>query len=960
MSKNLVSYYIDLHNKYKDLYDKSLVLLQNGKFYETYSITEDETLDGKIIGPDCKHLEDLTNVSMFRKGTEKTIKVNYYNPICWGFPLISEDKYIPDLINDGYTIIIYIQKEIEGKIERVFDKIISPGTYINENDNKTLSNFINCIYIEEFKNKQNSNYPLYGIGLSSIDVGTGEVFIHESYSKSNDNEYCIDDTIRFNNGINPKEILIIKENIKISDEEIKTLLNINNNCIQIKEFNNDYNKISFQRNLLNKIYPQLSKSMFDIFETLNISDKIYIKKSLIHLLMYISDHFTNFINNLNEPIYYFKDDRLFLGNDAINQLNVINNDLSLYNIINKCGTLMGKRYIKNILTSPLTNSNELNDIYNKAELFKEKYNDIYKDLKNINDIEKIYRKIQLKQLKINRFNDFYKSINNILILFKNIPENIINNLNINNENITKLNELINYIDKTIDINKTIDYNEINVNNIFKTYINEDIENNKILDNINKLYLNLNSNHNIINDIYNSLNNLLDGNENKTMIQKKSNKTKGYYFVITNKRFEILTNKLKSPININGIQIDINSFEIINKKTTKELYLPLINNNNNDITKITYEINILINNYYELFLDDILNYNDIIKYFIKIITLIDYYNTIIKVSKENNYVKPIIEDNENNNNCYIDVINLRHPIVEQIINYEYIPHSLKLGINYNGIMIYGLNSAGKSVLMKAIGLCIILAQSGFYVPADQFKFKPFKSLYTRITGNDNIYKGLSSYMLEMTELNNIIKRADENTLIIGDEICRGTEHISGNIIVASSILKLIKLKSLFLFATHLHEIMELPSIKNNNLIKAYYLSVKCENGKLIYDRILKEGVGEKIYGVIVAEQIIKDKEYNDIMSVIKKEVFDKEIKFSKYNKKLLMDCCEYCGSKNNLHTHHINFQKDCENGFSKNKSSIKKNGINNLIVLCEECHRKLHNGEININSKILTSEGIVIE
>ena len=93
MSKNLVSYYIELNNKYKDLYDKSLVLLHNGKFYETYSITEDETLDGKIIGPDCKHLEDLTNVSMFRKGTEKTIKVNYYNPICWGFPLISEELF---------------------------------------------------------------------------------------------------------------------------------------------------------------------------------------------------------------------------------------------------------------------------------------------------------------------------------------------------------------------------------------------------------------------------------------------------------------------------------------------------------------------------------------------------------------------------------------------------------------------------------------------------------------------------------------------------------------------------------------------------------------------------------------------------------------------------------------------------------------------------------------------------
>lgn len=950
MSKNLVSNYLELYKKYSNIYgEKSLVLLQNGKFYETYAITEDETLEGKLIGPDCKHLEELTNVSMFRKGLEKNIKVNIYNPICWGFPLISEDKYIPDLINDGYTLIIYIQKEENGKIERIFDKIISPGTYINDNDNITLSNYINCIYIEEV------NISLYCIGLSSIDVGTGQVYIHESLSKLNDNEYCIDDTIRFNNGINPKEILIIKEDVKILDNEIKNILNINNNiCCQIKDYNNDYNKLSFQRNLLNKIYPNLSKSMFDILETLNISDKIYIRKSLIHLLMYISDHYTNFITNLNEPIDYFKNDRLYLGNDAINQLNVINNDLSLFNIINKCGSLMGKRYIKNLLTSPLTNSNELNNIYNTAELFENDYINIYKNLKNINDIEKIYRKLQLKQLKINRFNDFLKSLNNIIILISNLPNNIIKKLNINDDKINKLNELINYINNTIDINKCNEYTEINVNNIFKTYINND---NKLLDEINKLYLNLNNNHNLINDIYNSLNNLLDGTENKPMLLKKSNKSKGYYFVITNKRYELLINKLTKPLNINGINIDINNFNITNKKTTKELTLPILNNNNDDITKITNELNNLINTYYLNFLDIILSYNDIIKYFIKIITLIDYYNTIIKISKENNYVKPIIDDNVEYN--FIDVINLRHPIVEKIINYEYKPHSLKIGIDNKGILIYGLNSSGKSVLMKAIGLSIILAQSGFYVPADQFIYKPFKSLYTRITGNDNIYKGLSSYMLEMTELNNIIKRADENTLIIGDEICRGTEHISGNIIVATSILKLLKLKSLFLFATHLHEIMNLPSIKNNTLIKAYYLSVKCENGKLIYDRILKEGVGEKIYGVIVAEQVIKDKEYNDLMSIIKKEVFDKNIKFSKYNKKLLLDCCEYCGSKINLNTHHINFQKDCENGFSKNNSSIKKNGINNLIVLCEECHKKLHNGEININNKILTSEGIEI-
>lgn len=948
---SLVKYYLNLFKEYQEKYgDKALLLIQNGTFYECYAITEDETLEGKLIGPNCKHLEDLTNVSMYRKGTEKHKKININNPIGWGFPCVSYDKNIIKLINDGYTVILYKQIIDNGKIKRELDKIISPGTYINDdNDNKIISNFINCIYIEEQNNK-NNNFPLYCFGLSAIDVGTGEVFIHETLPKINDNEYSIDDTLRFNKGINPKEIIIFKEDVKISNDEIKKMLNLEDNVL-IKEFNNDYNKLSFQRNLLNKVYKNISKSILDILDTLDISDKIYVRKSLVHLLIYISEHYTNLITNLNEPIDYFKDNRLFLGNDAVNQLNVINNELSLNNIVNKSGTIMGKRYIKNILISPFTNADKLNEIYNNAELFENNYENIYKQLKNIFDLEKIFRKIQLNNLRINHFYEFYNSLLNIIKLFNLLDDKIKKSINFDENKIKELNNLIKFVDEIIDIENCNIFNDKNVKNIFKKSFND---NDEIFKKIQSLFINLGNNQDVIKIIYNEINKIMGGTDKKPMLSLKSNK-KGSYFSITNKRYEILEKNFTNPLSINDLNIELNNFIIVKKKNNIELSLPV--NSSYDTSNISNEIYDLINNYYNDFLTLLLKYNDLIKYFIKMIIKIDYYNTIIKVSKENNYVKPII-DNNKDKECFIDVVNLRHPIVEQIINYEYIPHSLKLGIDNKGIMIYGLNSAGKSVLMKAIGLCIILAQSGFYVPATQFIFKPFKALYTRITGNDNIYKGLSSYMLEMNELNNIIKRANNETLIIGDEICRGTEHISGNIIVATTILKLLKIKSLFLFATHLHEIMELPSIKNNNLIKAYYLSVKYENGKLIYDRILREGVGEKIYGVIVAEQVIKDKEYNDLMSIIKKEVFDiKDLKFSNYNKKLIMECCEYCGSKKNLNTHHIHFQKDCENGFSKNNNSIKKNNINNLIVLCDNCHKKLHNGEITINTKILTSNGI---
>ena len=129
-----------------------------------------------------------------------------------------------------------------------------------------------------------------------------------------------------------------------------------------------------------------------------------------------------------------------------------------------------------------------------------------------------------------------------------------------------------------------------------------------------------------------------------------------------------------------------------------------------------------------------------------------------------------------------------------------------------MLIYGINSCGKSSLMKSIGLNIIMAQSGMYVSAKKFVFSPYESIYARITSNDNIFKGLSSFTLEMTELRSILKRSNSKTLIIGDEPAKGTENLSANSIVASTIINLSQKKSTFVFATHLHDVANMNRIK----------------------------------------------------------------------------------------------------------------------------------------------------
>jgi DNA mismatch repair protein MutS len=291
----------------------------------------------------------------------------------------------------------------------------------------------------------------------------------------------------------------------------------------------------------------------------------------------------------------------------------------------------------------------------------------------------------------------------------------------------------------------------------------------------------------------------------------------------------------------------------------------------------------------------------------------------------------------------------------------------LGQNTKGMLIYGLNSAGKSVLMKAIGINIIMAQAGFFVPARSFIYYPYKSLYTRITGNDNLFRGLSSFSLEIVELNSILKRSTSSTLVIGDEVCRGTEHISGNAIVAATLIRLSEIKSSFVFATHLHELIDLDEIKEIENIKAYHLSVEHDEktDKLIYDRILKEGSGERIYGITVTKHIIKDMKFIETAINIKNKLMNKPktIITSKYNTSVILDKCEICGKEikkiegiSNLEAHHINHQSECTNGFVNTKQHIKKNHISNIAVLCRTCHDNQHTKNDRVISRKMTSKG----
>lgn len=292
---------------------------------------------------------------------------------------------------------------------------------------------------------------------------------------------------------------------------------------------------------------------------------------------------------------------------------------------------------------------------------------------------------------------------------------------------------------------------------------------------------------------------------------------------------------------------------------------------------------------------------------------------------------------------------------------------------NGILIYGINSSGKSSFMKSIGIAIILAQIGYYVPAEEFVYEPYMALYARITGNDNIFKGLSSFALEMTELDAILLRTEKQgpyTLIIGDEVCRGTENTSGISIVASTLMTLSECGATFIFSSHLHDLPNIEEIKNLKNLRQFHLRVEYDesNDCLVFDRKLTPGSGPSVYGLMVARYLIKNTKFIQRAETIKKRLLKEEniilpIKKSNYNKDLIVKSCAICNYyptkdyHKELESHHIYFQKDClADGKIKEKPYLSKNRLYNLVVLCRKCHLRVHRGEIDIKGYDDTSIG----
>ena len=959
----VLSDYINYQKLYEEKYgEKTIILMQVGSFFELYAI---ETPEYNFNMENLHRVSNITNMQVTKKN-KKITEVSISNPYMTGFPLVAIDKFINILLNNHYTIVLIEQVTEAPGPERKVTNIYSPGTnieYCNSTDNSNLVS----IYIDSFKDIKNYT-DIFCVGLTSIDLTTGKSIIFESYSEKNDNKSIFDDIFRFIKIYNPQEIIITLNNVDIDKNKLVNELDISDKIYHFHDkIKNEYLKLSFQQQYLEKVYNNKNKSLLSIIEYLDLERYSYGLVSFIILLQFSYEHNENIIKKIDKPQILDKNNYLILTNDTIQQLDIINYNnnskySSLFNILNNTSTAIGKRYLKEKLLNPINCLEKLNKRYYvieeliKIDRERNEYN--YKlledNLKKVIDIERLQRKLSLKMLQPCDFCNMDISYNNILKIFD--MEIFTNNLNFllpEKSNINKFKKFIKEYRSLFDMTEIYKYNINTITNSFFTKGKiEELDNLKYdIDKIILSYMN----------ICNTFSQKIDKNSSNFVKLDKTDK-EGYFLATTKKRGEILKKNLKKQKSIRINDDKIIDLEKINFKFLTgscKITGGIIDELSNELTKKIIIVSDRTKFYYLKYLEIYYEkYNDVIKNVVEFVGKIDFFKSNSKNAIIYNYKRPEIIDKDDS---FVEVKDIRHPIIERIqTNFEYITNDINLGNNLNGILLYGCNAVGKSSLMKAIGLNIIMAQAGMFVPCSTFKYAPFNYIFTRINNNDNLFKGLSSFAVEISELRNILKRSNNKSIILGDELCSGTESISALSIFSASVIKLAKNKINFIFATHLHELSKIDEINELDNIKSYHLKVTFdkETKKLIYDRKLTEGNGPTTYGLEVCKAMEMDTDFLKLAEKIRKKITNTNLdilenKKSHFNKDLYFDKCKIC-NKNCSEIHHIKEQNTADsNNYIEH---THKNNLSNLVPLCNECHLNVHHGNLQILGYKLTNLG----
>ena len=758
--------------------------------------------------------------------TGKSCGLEERAPMC-GVPFHSANSYISKLVEAGYKVAIGEQLEdpasVKGIVKRDVIQVVTPGTVL---EGSLLENKKNNYLLSLYKDNEN-------IGLTYVDISTGEV---------NATSLTSDKVVEEIAKIHPTEIIINDLSFIPSLQNIITLSNI--------YVNENFNESYLDTNILSKYFSDeyLNRVKFD--------DKNLIRLSLSVLLNYIYNTQKQVTSNINAINVYNSSEYMVLDMFTRNNLELTQTIRgnkkkgSLLHVLDKTSTAMGGRLMRKYVEEPLVNKSKIDERLNVIQELKDDFmlrEDLIDILKNVYDIERICGKIAFEKVTPKEMIHLRNSIEKLPALKNTINSSNADILKKYIQNLDDLDDIYNLIEEAILEEPSL---TIKDGNIIKSDFNEELKELRDISQ-NGAFL--------IKEIENR-------EKEKTGIKSLKvgfNKVFGYYIEIT--KVGLATAQLDNSYIRKQTLSNAERFITPELKEIEDKIL----NAQDKIKSLEYEIFVNIRN-------EIYSNIDRIQAVAKIIANIDVFVSLATVAYINNYVKPNInEDNK------LDIVNGRHPVVERIVGEEnFVANDTYLNTGENIInIITGPNMAGKSTYMRQTAIIALMAHIGSFVPAECANIPIMDRIFTRVGASDDLSQGQSTFMVEMSEVSLILKNATDKSLVILDEIGRGTSTYDG-ISLAWSIVEYIQknIKCKTLFATHYHELTDLENEFED--VKNYSIAVKEDNEGIIFLRKIIPQGADKSYGIYVAQlaklpnevinrskEILKDLEKNHVYNSV---------------------------------------------------------------------------------------------
>ena len=720
-----------------------------------------------------------------------------------GFPYHALDNYLDKLVKNGLKVVICEQVEdpklAKGLVKRDIVDIITPGSIIDEKlIDKNDNNFLGAIASDKDFRK---------IGFSIIDISTGE-FLFSEFS----DDKLKDEIQRFK----PSEIIVENAEIERKIEELQVEYSP-----AITVFESWYFEPQEAERLLKKQFHTTT------LEGFGATNKTLGKIAAGVALGYINSLKSIDLKQINSLRYYSLENILQLDETTRRNLELIKSMRyqtrfgSLISVLDKTKTPMGARKLKNWLLNPLIDKDEIEKRLSAVACFKDNIaytNDLRAILETIGDLSRLIGKVgtlRVNPRDLNALKNYLGTTFQISDLLKKLDEPFIKYLK---SEIADYSDIIGMIEEAISENPPL---LITDGNIIKEGYNSNLDELKKISRNGKSWIAR----------------LEESEREKTGIPSLKvsyNRVFGYYVEVTK------THKDKVPDYYIRKQTLVNAERFITPQLKE--YESKVLGAEERIKNLEYEIFTEIREKLSQYVPKMQKYE-------RIVGTLDVLSNLAFVAYRNNYSKP-----EFNEEGLLDIRNCRHPVIEKLLeNEEFIPNDVALDDKENKIaLITGPNMAGKSTYLRQIGLLAIMAQMGSFVPAGKANLPCFDKIFTRVGASDNLAMGQSTFLVEMIETANILNSATPKSLILLDEIGRGTSTFDG-LSLAWSIVEFIhntpSISAKTLFATHYHELTELENVLPG--VKNYNIAVKEWNDKIIFIRKIERGSADQSYGVQVA-------------------------------------------------------------------------------------------------------------